>query len=79
MIEYKTSTKIKGKLIVSEKQPVPQEILDHIKEDIENFEEGLESVTLEKIIPIVHEMYIKPQRKKLSGHFENTKMKIVEL
>ena len=70
------STKTKGKLIVAEKVQVPLEILDKVKADIENFEDGLESITYEKLKPIIDEMYIKEQRKKLAGHWENTKMKV---
>jgi len=67
LINWKASTKTKGRLIVADKITNPPEILDYIAA---NFEEGLEGASVENLKQIIHKMYVKPERKKLAGFYE---------
>lgn len=67
LVNWKASTKTKGKLIVSDKVANPPHILEYI---IANFEEGIDSLDVAKLKAVIHELYIKPERKKLAFAFE---------
>ena len=74
LVTWKPSAKVKGRLIVEEKISNPEEIIQYITD---NFEFGIETLEIEPVQQLVHKMYTKLERKKLSRFFEQEKAKVM--
>ena len=74
LVLYKPSAKTKGRYIINEKIPTPQEILDAITE---RYEDGVNSMSSLQIRGIVEEMYRRPEKLKLIKYYEALKLKPV--
>jgi hypothetical protein len=67
LIDFGPSKQLKGKLVVGEKIVIPPEVLEHVTA---NYEEGFDALTPDLAQDLVHQLYVKPQRKKLAGQWE---------
>lgn len=67
LIEFGPSKKLGGKLVVTEKIAIPQEIADHVAA---TYEDGFDALTPELARDLVHRLYVLPQRKRLAGQWE---------
>ena len=75
MIGWKTSEKVKGRLVVDKPIKVPEAVTWQIQNDIERWENGIDSMNDEDFFEVINKFYRTVEKKKLIKYTENQKMK----
>lgn len=76
MVTWKTSEKVKGRLVIGAPVKAPmEELMQYIQDNAETWKNGLDDMSEDDITNLVNERYRAVEKKKLIRHFEKRKIK----